>query len=818
VRNPHHGLWRARGAIAASLAALLALPGMTAAAAATARAPKPAVVTLRTSKAGLTSAGGVITVTATVRHATKCTFSSRPALRGLPAKVSCSRGRAARNLRLPGNAGTAAESYRLALTAAGSGGTSKPRYATVRVLPAAPAVTLSASPGGLTKDGGTATLTATVRGATSCELSASPAVTGLPASLPCADTGKTAAITHTVTLPALTGTQAQPYSFTVKAAGPGGGATSTASETVWPALTFSSPAPADPAEGLPGSLSCAGPSDCVAADMFGNVSDWNGSSWSAPQHVLALPPGLATGMLDSVSCPATSFCAVVSQAGGMAVNTDGTWSAGPSTGVGATDLSCADASLCAAIGGDYASVYTGAGWSAPVLVTGSSDSLESVSCPAGTTFCLATDYDGNAYTFDGSGWSAATSFDSSTDPSPVVSCATEDFCVAVDGSVDGATGDAYTYNGISWSSAVEVSSQYGLSSVSCPASGFCMALDTKGEMYTLQGGAWSGAVGAGHYEVSCSSSSFCALLGTYSEVSMESGSTWTSAYTSLQHVGLPTSVSCPTPSYCAAVDQTGSVAVFNGKRWSIQQAAITAGAALVSVSCTSPTFCMAVDNAQTDDGSDAYLWNGKVWSGAPLPGLYLTSVSCTSARFCMLLGTLNGGVYATYWYGSEFSAPAEVDATPADGQVSCASPDFCAAVDANGNAMTFDGTSWSSPDPIDPGVDEPLATVSCPTSSFCTAMDGFGQAFTYTAAGWSKAAGVENSAGVTSVSCTSASFCVAADLTGNVVTYYDGTWSAPQNIDPQSNSDFYGFTGISCASVAFCAAVDYEGNASIGTG
>jgi hypothetical protein len=62
----------------AGMAALLGLLGMPAAAAATALAPKPAMLTLRTSKAHLASGGGVITVTATVRDATKCTFSSRP--------------------------------------------------------------------------------------------------------------------------------------------------------------------------------------------------------------------------------------------------------------------------------------------------------------------------------------------------------------------------------------------------------------------------------------------------------------------------------------------------------------------------------------------------------------------------------------------------------------------------------------------------------------------------------------------------------------------------------------------------------------------
>jgi hypothetical protein len=137
------------------------------------------------------------------------------------------------------------------------------------------------------------------------------------------------------------------------------------------------------------------------------------------------------------------------------------------------------------------------------------------------------------------------------------------------------------------------------------------------------------------------------------------------------------------------------------------------------------------------------------WTGAGIIGLFLTSVSCTSDKFCMFLGTLNDGVYASYWNGSQFSARTKIDSSPADGQVSCASQDFCAVIDANGNAMTFNGSSWSAPDPIDSGVVQPLATVSCPAVGWCTAMDGFGQAFTYTGSGWSKPVGVEADAGVT---------------------------------------------------------------------
>ena len=55
---------------------------------------------------------------------------------------------------------------------------------------------------------------------------------------------------------------------------------------------------------------------------------------------------------------------------------------------------------------------------------------------------------------------------------------------------------------------------------------------------------------------------------------------------------------------------------------------------------------------------------------------------------------------------------------------------FCAAVDENGNVLTFDGTSWSSSDEID-AQEYYLASVSWPTASFCAAVDDRGDVLTY---------------------------------------------------------------------------------------
>ena len=100
---------------------------------------------------------------------------------------------------------------------------------------------------------------------------------------------------------------------------------------------------------------------------------------------------------------------------------------------GASQISCASASLCVAAGADETAIFDGSSWTAPAPMPGGNAAIQSVSCAKSTTFCMATDINGSAYSYDSSGWSMATHFDTSTDPLPEVSCAAPKFCVAVDG-------------------------------------------------------------------------------------------------------------------------------------------------------------------------------------------------------------------------------------------------------------------------------------------------------------------------------------------------------------------------------------------------
>jgi hypothetical protein len=66
--------------------------------------------------------------------------------------------------------------------------------------------------------------------------------------------------------------------------------------------------------------------------------------------------------------------------------------------------------------------------------------------------------------------------------------------------------------------------------------------------------------------------------------------------------------------------------------------------------------------------------------------------------------------------------------------ISCTSSHFCAAVDLSGNAVTYNGATWSSPSYVDPAVHASygLTGVSCPLASFCAAVDWEGNALTAT--------------------------------------------------------------------------------------
>jgi hypothetical protein len=84
--------------------------------------------------------------------------------------------------------------------------------------------------------------------------------------------------------------------------------------------------------------------------------------------------------------------------------------------------------------------------------------------------------------------------------------------------------------------------------------------------------------------------------------------------------------------------------------------------------------------------------------------------------------------------GSAWSPPADVDGSHTLNSVSCASRSFCVAVDQQGDALTFNGRSWSAPARI-AGPNGELVSVSCAARAFCVAVGDAASADTGTSAG-----------------------------------------------------------------------------------
>jgi len=254
------------------------------------------------------------------------------------------------------------------------------------------------------------------------------------------------------------------------------------------------------------SVSCASAGFCMAADSGGNVYKYSGGTWSQAQL-------LDSGGLTSVSCATSSFCVAASKSDGVFTYSGGTWS-GPSplvaaagNGANLTSVSCSAAGTCIAAGHWNTYTYAGGRWAQGYLLEDTSF-IVSVSCVS-AGFCMAADTGGSVYTYSGGTWSQPQQLDGGALTS--VSCATSSFCVATSSG-----DDAFIYSNGTWSAPSQLvgadSSAANLISVSCPASGQCVAVG-HWDTYTYSGGRWA----QGHLventsflaSVSCASASFC---------------------------------------------------------------------------------------------------------------------------------------------------------------------------------------------------------------------------------------------------------------------------------------------------------------------
>ncbi len=270
-----------------------------------------------------------------------------------------------------------------------------------------------------------------------------------------------------------------------------------------------------------------------------------------------------------------------------------------------------------------------------------------------------------------------------------------------------------------------------------------------------------------------------------SGIAHASGASWGSAVSVDESSNDPviSSLSCVSSSWCMGANLTGQYFTFNGKTWSTPTLADSNG--IQALSCTTSSFC-----AEADQLGEVSTYNGTSWSTPVLldgsgpsgnSSVVINSVSCaagTSDTICWAVDA-NGNAFSydantNKWSSADGIASMSNNnlgwvSTPALTGVSCASTTFCVAVDngvngtANeGDAYIWNGTTWSAPNPIDfsNNTGWQLAAVSCTSSSFCMAVDNNGQALTYNGSTWSSPQLiVSDQSPLDAVSCSSTTLC-----------------------------------------------------------
>jgi len=637
------------------------------------------------------------------------------------------------------------------------------RAAAGAAKPPKPAVLkFNSLPAKLSSAGGRVTLTARVQGASTCKITASPAVKGFPLTTPCAS----GVVGTSVVLPKNKATKAKEQAFVLQAlAGTVSSKKATSDVTVDPPFAWSGQLE-PPANGTTGDfagVSCASASFCVAIDGDGNEVTWDGSSWSTGTHVSDTWP-------NSVSCPSPTFCMIADTTGGVAT-------------------------------------FDGTNWSAPDEIDSSvNHDLVSVGCGS-SQLCAAADVGHDVLGWDGVAWTAPTQLDASTSSSisTSIACAPDSICMAYD-----SDGWVAEYSSGTWSVPTQPLGST-LSALSCPSSDYCLALSSGGEESTFDGSTWStptssGLSGATFGTLFCQSAISCEVLD--GSIWTQQGLGWTDE-PELREMYSQTGISCPSATFCVEVDASGNAVVFDPTNPpgvpASQPLNEPQGGDMTSASCVDSTWCLAVDSS-----GDYLVDTNGTWSAPQpaAPGVQLTAVSCVSTTDCVAVGRAGS---ALTFDGASWSSPTAIDPAGGLNGVSCVAPgsgdsaQFCVAIDQDGNAMSFDGTSWSAPTSVN-GFDQALASVSCANASSCVASGADSDVEIYSGV-WSVPSAVPGMPTITDVSCPTASFCMAVG--GNQsVTLVAGQWQTPESI-----ASVVAAASVSCSGPSSCTALSNGGAA-----
>jgi hypothetical protein len=381
------------------------------------------------------------------------------------------------------------------------------------------------------------------------------------------------------------------------------------------------------------------------------------------------------------------------------------------------------------------------------------------------------------------------------------------------------------------------STNVGLNSVSCVASGACVATgyyvnsngNAQGIIETLDGSTWSAQeapaptnTGDNFPDVECLPGPFCVAVGDYTAenglnypiIDTLSGTSWQIAdistpANSTGEVLQLDSVSCTSDTSCVAVgfyeDEPGTynmlIYTLSGSNWTRTSGTVPANSGspttsyntLGSVSCTSSTSCVAVGSYQVNPpgGPLAGLIetdSGGTWMGAPaavpsnattgggaLSGL--NSVSCTADDSCVAFGSYSEGLGYPEGMIDDISG----STTPSAAE---------AQLPAGGYSGAY------------------LISGACTGASTCIAVgddDTYSKGFIDTLAGSSQAS-TQDSQGLQSVTCDSSTNCIAVG--GEIDTLLGSTWTSQPDPTPDASGDSGAYLrSASCASDGSCVAI-----------
>ena len=283
-------------------------------------------------------------------------------------------------------------------------------------------------------------------------------------------------------------------------------------------------------------------------------------------------------------------------------------------------------------------------------------------------------------------------------------------------------------------------------------------------------------------------------------------------------------VSCATPTYCLNPPN-----VWNGTTWAAMTAQPSTGAPTI-ITCFAANDCRAMSNDNFN------VWNGSTWKesknfysiGTTQGGVSIVSMSCPTTTFCAAADITYG--YAFTWDGSKWSEPTTIDPAAAANtaavnagstsnleylSIACASPAFCAAIDTDGNATTFNGTTWTKPVKVaaKPQGQAP-PPLACPSATYCLASVAGG--FTvWDGSSWSAPRSIApagfpaNNPAFGAVSCAGSTFCM---VIGTPVTDW-GIFNGSTFLQGAKSVGIQQPSGLSCATTDFCMTIGPYGYA-----